>query len=77
VSFGAKDLFKLTDDNFASIIKDDWKLRCNHLVSTGAQYVAGEDLDEGQEMFVHVGNDSSDMNQEMTYKVLGYIRYLE
>jgi hypothetical protein len=48
VSFGAKDLFKLTDDNFASVIKDDWKLRCNNLVSAGAQYVAGKDLDEGQ-----------------------------
>jgi hypothetical protein len=61
VTFRMEDVIKLADEKFASISKDDWKLRCNHVTAIEAQYMTNEALlNEGQEIVVHVGNDSSE-----------------
>jgi hypothetical protein len=61
VTFRMEDLLKLTDGKIGSVSKGNWKLRCDHVISMEAQYVTiGALLEEGPEIVVDMGNDSSD-----------------
>jgi hypothetical protein len=61
VTFRTEDVIKLADEKFASISKDDWKLRCNHVIAIEAQYIVNDALlDEGQKIVVQVGKGSSE-----------------
>jgi hypothetical protein len=84
-----EDVIKLADEKFASISKDDRKLRCDHVTAIEAHYVTTEALlNKGQEIVVHVGNDSSESDSSSNPSedgddgadehgmVLGYIQYL-
>jgi hypothetical protein len=53
-------MIKLADEKFASISKEDWKLRCDHIIAIEAQNIANEALlNECQKIVIHVRKDSS------------------
>jgi hypothetical protein len=44
---------------FVLFSKDNWKLRCIHVVAMEAQYIGTEPLlDENRKIVLHVGNDN-------------------
>jgi hypothetical protein len=56
-----EDLIKLSNGKFCSVSKANWKVRSDYVIATEAQYVTiGALLEEGQEIIVNMGNDSSD-----------------
>jgi hypothetical protein len=60
-----EDMIKLTYEKFPSISKDNWKVRHNHVISMEAL------LDEGQEIAVHVRNDSSESDGSLNMSKSG------
>lgn len=57
VTFKMDDVIKLTDDKFASISKEDWQLRCRHVIEIENQFMEREGLlDIGHEVVIHLGN---------------------
>jgi hypothetical protein len=53
-TFRMEDMIKLAHNKFSSISKDDWKLRCNHIIAIEAQYVAPEGLLETVRKLLHI-----------------------
>jgi hypothetical protein len=56
-----EDLIKFSNGKFCSVCRGNRKLRCDHVIAIEAQHVTiGVLLEEGQEIVVDMGNDSSD-----------------